>query len=147
MQNVFHKLAGLLLLTVSPLFFWGGPDYYSARSLQEIWNLGHVLFFFLLNIYAFYHKGFVKITFWIRILCCVLLTFLLGALVELLQQMVPDRIASFSDLLRDMSGFMIAFFVIIFKEADSEFLRKVSICCCSGILAVSFFSLVCVFSK
>jgi len=32
-------LAGLILL------FWGGPDYYSARSYKAAWGLGHIVLF------------------------------------------------------------------------------------------------------
>lgn len=30
-------------------FFWGGPGYYSSRSFQAAWDLGHILYFLLLT--------------------------------------------------------------------------------------------------
>ena len=37
----------LLLLIGFPFFFIGGPGYHADRSFKSVWDLGHILFFFL----------------------------------------------------------------------------------------------------
>ena len=92
-----------ILITLSVLFFWGGSGYYSPRSFQAAWNLGHIIYFALLA---------VVILAWLReksrhpsiqILIVFGLTFAIGGLVELLQagfQRTPDL----GDLFRNLIG-------------------------------------------
>ncbi|MCP3687937.1 MAG: hypothetical protein GY784_05940 [Gammaproteobacteria bacterium] len=102
-------IAGLLtaLLTASVLFFYGGPDAYSIRSLTELWNLGHVLYFgllvYLLSRYVFIGRLSRKHT-WIFSL---LLTLVLGLLVELVQSQ-NGRSADVNDLSRNFCGALLA---------------------------------------
>lgn len=141
MQYVSQKTVVALILGSFPFFFWGGPDYYSSRVLKEIWNLGHILFFFLLSIYLFNHPAFTRLTMRRRFLLCATIILLLGASIEIIQLHLSDRTSSLADVLRDVSGFMIASFTGLFKGVKSHFARVVNILCVSAILAASFFPL------
>ena len=41
----------VVLITASYFLFYGGPDYLADRSLKELWNLGHIVYFALLATY------------------------------------------------------------------------------------------------
>ena len=67
-KTLNYGLLSALLILASPLFFFGGPAYYSPRLFNEFWNLGHLFFFalfvFLLDSYLVSRQGnySVKIT-------------------------------------------------------------------------------------
>ncbi len=43
------SLMAVIAVICFVLFFVGGPDYYSQRSYKYFWDLGHILFFFILS--------------------------------------------------------------------------------------------------
>ena len=91
----------LIILTV--LFFFGGPDYYSPRSFQAVWNLGHVIYFALLALVVLSWPSKKPRGPVIQVFIVLGLTSGLGAVVELIQagfQRTPDS----GDLFRDLIG-------------------------------------------
>ncbi len=115
-------IAGLLtvLLAASVLFFYGGPDAYSMRSLKELWNLGHVLYFGLL-VYLLWRHVFIgrlsRKHIWILSL---LITLVLGLSVELVQYF-SGRFADLDDLSRNFCG---ALLVLAFLPDSMNFSSK-----------------------
>jgi len=84
--------------------FFGGPDYYSSRPLRLAWELGHIcLFFFytyaLLNIW----KGFARRSFQVQLIVVLLLSLVLGLLIEW-SQAAFDRTFSLKDILMNVIG-------------------------------------------
>jgi len=142
MQVAFQKIQAIFLVALFPLFFWWGPGYESARSLQELWNLGHTVFFCLLTLSLFSHNALASFTSLQRAFCCLAVTIFVGGGIELVQLALPERIASFSDLQRDVSGSMIALFYITIKAAQTNFIRMAAFLCGLTVLAMAFFSLV-----
>ena len=92
-----------ILITLSVLFFWGGPGYYSPRSFQAAWNLGHIIYFALLAVVILAWLRKKPRHPFIQILIVFGLTFAIGGFVELLQagfQRTPDL----GDLFRNLIG-------------------------------------------
>jgi len=91
------------LLTASFLLFFSGPDTYAIRSLRELWNLGHILYFGLL-VYLFWRftKSF-RLSRNIIWLISLLLTLIWGGAIEVLQY-ASARTADLMDLSRDFCG-------------------------------------------
>ena len=95
---------GGLVLLLFPLFFIGGADYYDPRSVKEIWNLGHFLFFALFTLVLddwLKAKGR-SIFFRVVGTSCIVLGLGLG--IELIQLSLANRSCSLSDVVRDLSG-------------------------------------------
>lgn len=100
-------LTGVLLATGSVLLFLGGPGYGSPRSFQHGWDIGHIIYFFLL--------GSVLVR-WPVVACRPLpvqwivilgITVLLGTAIELLQK-DTGRTPDVDDVLRDLVGGLVA---------------------------------------
>lgn len=108
-------LLAVLLLIGAPFFFWGGPGYYSSRSFQAAWDLGHILYFLVFTCWL--HR-------WLRVwkdetatLVEFLLVFFLalftGFAVEFLQMLGGNRSPDMEDVLRNQLGCLIAYAFII----------------------------------
>ena len=100
----------VVLLIGFPFFFLGGPGYYSSRSFQTAWDLGHILFFAIMSLWlqALLQN---KVAAWpsIRTFCALFLFVLFaGSLVEILQMFVDDRAPDFFDVLRNQLGCLLA---------------------------------------
>ena len=90
------------------LFFVGGPDYYSPRSYKRFWDLGHILFFFILTYFIFvYWPRNSKTTFLRQSIFAIIITICLGSLIELAQT-ESLRTPDLMDLARDIIGCLIA---------------------------------------
>jgi len=94
-------LLALLLLGVTPLFFWGGPDSFSWPVFSEFWNLGHFGAFALVGLAWQWWRGPVSRALAIKLSIAVLL---LGVAIELVQSQV-GRDASALDVWHDLVGF------------------------------------------
>jgi len=112
------------LLTGSVLFFLGGPDYNSPRAFSAFWNLGHIIYFFLLsyslskwNWLARYHLS----KRWLFVLS---VTLVCGTLIELIQHHIPNRTADPTDVIRDLTG---SFLFLSFSSAYAADLGKLKI--------------------
>ena len=98
----------------APLFFLGGPGSHGSRSFIALWDLGHILFFFLtswlfcrLFRYYFLKISVLKIQAYVFILVLVS-----GIVVEGLQMLFDGRSPDINDILRNQLGCLItlAFF-------------------------------------
>ena len=99
----------VLLVVMLPLFFFGGPDDYSPRSYRNFWNLGHVVFFALLS-YLLLADGriFKNKSSIYKLSICLLITSILGILIEILQSDF-GRDFDLNDFLMDIIGALIGF--------------------------------------
>ncbi len=103
-MTLFNRLLLLGLVITFPLFFIGGPDYYSPRSFKEVWNLGHILFFAaaaylsLKNIKPLAEKSVL-----VQLLVVFSVSLFLGVLIEVFQY-DSSRDSSVLDVYRDMLG-------------------------------------------
>lgn len=101
----------LLLLSLFPLFFFGGPDYYSPRSFKNFWNVGHVVFFaifsyqLLVDGRLFRGKSLLH-----KLFCCLFITGILGLAIEYLQPGFGQDV-DINDFWRDILGASIGFFL------------------------------------
>ena len=94
----------LLLFAIGSFFlFYGGLDHQAFRSVKELWNIGHIVYF-ALTVYLLAKLGFLKKVplpyLWLGFL---LLSLLWGTLIEVLQydtQRTPDL----ADIVRDLTG-------------------------------------------
>lgn len=101
-----------VLSTGSILLFFGGPDYYAARSFKSIWNIGHILLFFTFTYVLLTHwNRLKKFNFPKQIIITVILTFIIGLLVELLQVNF-SRTPELGDLWRDILGTLLSLFFL-----------------------------------
>lgn len=100
--------AGLMLalLAGSMLLFWGGPEAYAARSLRELWNLGHILYFSLLTLSFSYWGPLRRLAHPWQWLIMIALALGWGVSIELLQA-GSDRISDLMDVSRDLCGSLI----------------------------------------
>lgn len=72
-------VAGILAL----MFFIGGPDYYSPRSYQHFWDLGHIIFFATLSyLILSLWKNLAEKSFLSQIAWIFAVTLLLGVIIE-----------------------------------------------------------------
>lgn len=100
------KIAVAALLAV--LLFVGGPGYLSPRSFTRVWNLGHIVLFFLLTDLCLQTRFHLNRTrsawvFWGALAA----TLALGTLVELFQSRI-GRLPAAGDVARDLLGTLLA---------------------------------------
>ncbi len=96
-------IISISLITGSLLLFLGGPDYHAARSFNEFWNLGHLIYFALASFALTRWKRIAQhslISQWVLILSLTLIT---GVLIEILQY-GTHRTPDVNDVIRDLSG-------------------------------------------
>lgn len=108
-QTIFSRWP-LLLPIGLPFFFFGGPGFYSARSIVHLWDLGHILFFALFTLWL---QGLrplqrMKTRPLTSLAILFFLPFLTGFVIECLQFVVNGRSPSIADMLRNQLGVLIA---------------------------------------
>ncbi len=129
-SHKFTLIPWLIMLLVSPFFFWGGPSYHSPRSYMAFWNLGHVFFFILLT-FSIANKANDEITWgWVFKIC--LLAIIAGTMIELIQTDIDGRTASGSDVIRDLTGAILA--SIWLKWRSSPKIIKTGLLILTGII-------------
>ncbi|WP_163337101.1 VanZ family protein [Desulfopila sp. IMCC35008] len=107
-----------LLIALFPWFFLGG-SVKLHRVVQEVWELGHVVFFFL---FALIGDDVLRhsISPRFRRYCYIyFLGFGLGAAIELIQLALPGRYFSYTDILHNCVGIITAFMGLIIKGEKS----------------------------
>lgn len=116
------KLLPLVLISVLPLFFLGGPDNFSSRSFRAFWDLGHLFFFALLtfSLYPLVRRR--KSSFWVKGMLVIGICLALGAMIECLQYFVR-RTPNVQDIVRDGVGGMIGIFFLMPERKSVQ--RKV----------------------
>jgi VanZ family protein len=101
----------LLIFLLFPLFFFGGPDYYSPRSFKNFWNVGHVVFFALLSYKLLTNSSFLKNkSVHYKFIFCLFIAGTLGFTIEYLQSFFGQDV-DINDVWRDMLGASIGFFL------------------------------------
>jgi len=111
-MNLKLIASSVFCLLLLPLFFIGGPDYYSCESYKYAWNFGHPLFFaianFVLLTFLFQSK---RLLFWHRGLVAIIFTMVFGLVIELLQSNFSRQV-SLEDIFRNFLGTSIAIFFL-----------------------------------
>lgn len=114
----------LLLLAGAPMFFLGGPGYHGSRSLVALWDLGHILFFFLASwiLCRFFRYRFLGVSaLRVQVYVFVIVLFL-GITVELLQMSFDGRSPSALDVLRNQLGCLLT--LAFFDTEHKRFRRQ-----------------------
>lgn len=111
----------VLLLIGAPFFFWGGPGYYSSRSFQAAWDLGHILYFLLFTLWLHQwlraRRG--ERTIFFEFLLIFFLVFFLGIAVEFLQMLGGNRSPDAEDVLRNQLGCLAAYAYVIRPQVSA----------------------------
>jgi hypothetical protein len=113
----------LLLLLLFPLFFFWGPDYYSARSLAAGWNLGHIGFFAVLSTVLLQSRWLAPRGFYWQLLVTLAVSLVAGVLIELVQGGF-ERDADSADVYRNCLG---ALLVNCWSTAARQALRRTTL--------------------
>ena len=132
-------LAGTLL--IFPFFFLGGPAYQGARSFQELWNLGHILFFAIFAILVYYHLLPGYLSSFTRICLSLISVIALGWGIEVVQLGLGNRTVGWDDFFRDLAGAGIVFFWRTGGSEKSRIPRIVSKMTACIIAAICLFPL------
>lgn len=122
-NSISFWLINLLLIIGTILFFIGGPDYYSTRSLKYLWDIGHILYFALLTILLLQWKLITHrplIWQWLIILAITLVT---GVSIEILQ-LGSTRTPDMGDVVRDLTGSLL---VLSFWSLSAAFKMRLYI--------------------
>jgi len=144
MKYLTNKITITIILIIgSALLFFGGPDYYAARSFKNIWNIGHILLFF---VFAY---ALLTYWFWIKresmqrqLLFLILAVLVIGIFIELLQVKF-QRDLDFHDVWRDLLGMFLFFFFFarVRRFIPKVFLRSTQLCLILFLLVELYFPL------
>jgi len=127
-----HICLIFFVFLLSFLFFIGGPDDHSCRSFKAVWNLGHLLYYAILPLLIFSFPLKIVNNQVTRALIVVLITLLLGVLVEIIQNGL-NRTPDVGDLYRNMLGASVA---ILFFLPNREFISRVALIALKGIVII-----------
>lgn len=124
MNNKLINIPNLILLLflglLSILLFIGGPPKYSPRSILSIWNLGHIILFWLFGIFVLKKIKRIKIyQFSKKLFILVVSAIIIGLIIEILQYGF-NRTPDIADIWRNIIGVLIA----IFFSNESENINK-----------------------
>jgi hypothetical protein len=92
-----------LLSVCTPLFFWGAPDHLSPRSIKQLWNLGHILYFAIATGLLLSWRPLACLPLPRQWLLTLTLALLAGVGIEILQYGI-QRSPDWEDVARDMIG-------------------------------------------
>ncbi len=109
-----------LLLFGTVFLFYSGPDYSAARSIKELWNLGHIGYFALLIWLLGHIPAIRRAPRWRQWSGLLLLSFVLGVGIEILQY-GASRDPDMGDVSRDMAG---ALLMLAFYPSLSNFRQR-----------------------
>ena len=101
-RNLLILILGLLFM----LFFISGPDYHASRSFKSFWNFGHILFFSLLPLLV-YSISKPPISYQRQVIYFIVLTIVLGVLIEVLQTGLDNRLPDTGDIFRNIIGALV----------------------------------------
>ena len=124
------KVLSLVLFGLAILMFVGGFGSNASRSMYELWNLGHILFFGLLiyqfnnNWHWYCSKKIVQ-----KIVLVFILTAILSIIIELSQHIFASGTPDISDIRRNFVGALLGFVFTVSskKKYILNFLRFVAI--------------------
>ena len=120
------KILIAALLFGLPFFFFGGPGAHGSRSFVALWNLGHVLFFFLasLCLVKYFQKHFPDRTLSSMFFKICLIVLIFGVGIECLQMFSGNRSPDIFDVLRNQLGCLIAFVCIYSDKGYKKILFR-----------------------
>jgi len=125
-QKLRLQIVLFLLIIGAPFFFLGGPGAHGSRSFLALWDLGHVLFFFLTSLLLskLIRYRFKGLSLFASQRAVFLLIFVLGSAVEILQMFFDGRSPDPQDVLRNQLGCLIAlaFFACGKRHLRNKFL-------------------------
>jgi VanZ family protein len=138
-KSIFnYSLLSIIILCFILLFF-GGPNYYSSRSYQHAWDLGHILFFFLLTLLFLKRSGkFSNLPFFRQFLYTSILVTMVSILLEYAQTFF-NRSAEYGDMERNLIGSWTA--LVFFSTAINKFVKSIKILLRSSVLILICFEL------
>jgi len=96
-----------LLATASYFLLYGGPDAYAARSVKELWNMGHVVYFALLTVLLARSKAIADFPANYQWPGILVLTLILGIAIEIMQH-GTGRTPDIADISRNFVGCLLA---------------------------------------
>lgn len=90
--------------------FWGKQLEFTSRSLEELWNLGHILFFFLITLFLIkYQPRKIKGRWLIQVLYIFIITSVIGICIELGQAILASGIPDLRDLYKNLIGTLVGY--------------------------------------
>ncbi|MGO1463131.1 MAG: hypothetical protein ACTHV7_12495, partial [Oleiphilaceae bacterium] len=104
-----------LTLALFPLFFIGGPDWATGLFYEAVWNLGHILFFFLITLLLQPQRKFGG---WKLVTVTTVVVLVSGGLIELVQGRI-GREVDWHDMLRNLVGAWLALACLLWSEKKS----------------------------
>ncbi len=113
------KLAMMFVLAMSVMLFIRNPLETHDRLNQALWNTGHLFFFALLVVLLLNHESLIRRSWSAKLLFSVLLSLVLGSLIEVVQYSV-GRYMALEDVVQDMLGGLLGFFVVFYFTDLSE---------------------------
>ena len=109
-MQISKYIIPVILIALFILTFTGGPNYFSARSLREAWNLGHILLFALLIFWMQRHwLWYQKRQVISKIAIITAITLFLSVVIELIQYFFAKGIPDLGDVRRNFAGALLAF--------------------------------------
>jgi VanZ family protein len=111
----------IFLFLLFPWFFIGGPGYEGSRVFKEVWNLGHIMFFAVLALETFSYLTARHLASRTKYIFIMLLVLVLAASIEICQSLLPERVASFQDIILGLAGGLA---VLTWKAADKQTLNR-----------------------
>jgi len=113
--KIINKIAIIRLIQYSFLLililflFIGGPQLFDTRSLQKLWDLGHIVLFALLFMIILRDSKWIKTKkIMVQISLIIIFTIIFGLLIEGTQLLI-GRTADFIDFLENVIGALLAF--------------------------------------
>jgi glycopeptide antibiotics resistance protein len=121
-----------LLVILLALAIYGGPPYHSPRSVQAAWNIGHIILFGLLVYFLNkYWLFFQKKPLLHQIIIMILITGIIGILIEIFQYIAARGTPDINDLKRNYIGALFAFiFLSDIKHKFNRYLSRITIILC-----------------
>jgi VanZ family protein len=126
LQNIVNKAAklyfiGLVFLTATYFVLGGGTADTLSRSQKELWNLGHIAYFFLLLYLIVYLPSLKNVTTKKLIPGLMIFSLILGGLIEL-SQYTTGRSPDGQDIVRNLIGALLALAFV--RGYSNRFQRK-----------------------
>lgn len=118
-HDFMTKLAVISILAMSVMLFIRNPLETHDRLNQALWNTGHLFFFALLVVLLLNHALLVRRSWLAKLLFSVLLSLVLGGLIEVAQYSV-GRYMELGDVVQDVLGGLLGFFVVLYFTDSSE---------------------------
>ena len=119
----------IFTIVCTVFLFFGGPGYYSPRSFKYLWDIGHIVFFSALSTLILLDLSTLKkMSFLRQCVAIVLMTIILGILIELIQA-GTKRTVDILDIIRNLIGTFVAisFLAPANKTVPKSYLRTLQV--------------------